>query len=435
MKLRSIVLATVGALALASTSSALAAAPAAQTKSNPRGDMTSLQNRANRIESVLNQNEGSVLAEKPYLGSDWAKRITVSGQLNVDGKWSNHRTGPQQFTTPGNSLFRGSHQSDIFLNNSQIDVDAYINSWAKAHISLTGSDPARVSDQAKNDFGNTGIELDEAYITFGDLDKYPVYATVGRQYIPFGVYTRHVITDTLTQSLSETQETAAKLGFATAFGLYGSAYDFRGQTDGVNGAGTANNNTNYRSNNFGAELGITNPNQNLPEQLGGYQMGYMFSVGYLNDMQDVDAIANVLSAAPGGGAQYRARNTDVHGVAVDGSVNSGPFSLAGHYVQALNDFDGATPNGLANSRPWAAMGVAAYDFKVMDHDTTLAVNYQQSGQTRNLGLPKRRFGANYKVGVLKDTNVEFQLLEDQNFDSAPGAEWRTEGAVRLSVDF
>ena len=117
----------------------------------------------------------------------------------------------------------------------------------------------------------------------GDLDKYPVYTTLGRQYVPFGVYDRHPIEPTLTQYLTQTQATAAKVGFALPMGVYGSAYTFRGQQ----GDNEASNNGRVNVNNFGGEVGINNS-----QNIGNFPVSYQASVGYLNDIGDTDWIAS-----------------------------------------------------------------------------------------------------------------------------------------------
>ena len=56
-------------------------------QSNSRADLSQLQAQSNTLDATLNQNEGGVLAKDAGLGTDWAKRVTISGELNVDGKW------------------------------------------------------------------------------------------------------------------------------------------------------------------------------------------------------------------------------------------------------------------------------------------------------------------------------------------------------------
>ena len=92
MKVKSIVVASAVCL-LGLGTSAFAATGAMKSNDTARADMNQLQAQSSQIEAMLNGNEGSVLAQKPYLGTDWTKRISVSGQINVDGKWRS-KNGP-----------------------------------------------------------------------------------------------------------------------------------------------------------------------------------------------------------------------------------------------------------------------------------------------------------------------------------------------------
>ncbi|MCD6055332.1 MAG: hypothetical protein K0R12_294 [Gammaproteobacteria bacterium] len=411
MKLKSIVVASaVFVLGLGASAYASTGVASASSKTDPRQDMTDLQSRSSQIEATLNQNEGSALAAKPYLGDDWTKRVVVSGELNVDAK-ARSTYGPTGTGASAISRFQDEGSSDIYLNNSQIDIDAFVNSWTQAHISLTGNDPMEQDAARYNSTGdNAPINLDEAYVTVGNLDKYPVYGTFGRQYVPFGMYDRHAIEPSLSQYLSQTQATAAKVGVAMPMGVYGSLYTFRGNTH------TATS-TDYNINDFGAEVGYANH-----VNAGSMPLGYQVSVGYLHNLADVDWISYVDSSA----------GDPTPAMSANAKLTSGPFSLAGNYVTALEDFGvGSAVNG---DSPWAFDLTGGYNFDVMGHDSNFSLTYQQSGETEALGLPKRRYGGMYTVGVLKDTSVTFMLLEDENFDNN-AEDFSTEGAVRLSVDF
>lgn len=435
MKLRKIALAASVAMALgiSSTAAVAASSPTPRT-SGGNADLNSLKQRVAKIEAVMNQNEGSVLHKDPYLGSDWAKRITVSGEILVDAVFSssNGRTnlnpaGTDPVTgasTFGNSYFNAYSGNDIYLNNSQLDVDAYVNNWTRAHISLTGNDPYLVNRRKKNLSGNNDIQLDEAYVTVGDLNMYPVYVTAGRQYIPFGHYTRHQVAQPLTALLQQTQATAAKLGFATAYGFYGSVYGFRGGHRGNL------RESNYRVGNFGADLGITDTNVTLPSGLGGMHLGYQLSVSYLNNMSDVDLVSDVLaSAAPAG---TTGNSSIVRGLSVDARIATGPFAVWGSYVTALDQFSRGPLN---NTKPAAWRAAGSYGFRLMDRDTTLSARYQQSTGTRLLGMPRLRGQLDYKVDILKDTYMTFVVFEDKNYNTQKNREYRTVGAVRLGVVF
>lgn len=405
------------------------------------------QARADQIEAALNQNEGNVLSgTSDHLADNWQNRVTVTGQLNIDGKWrtthgpSGAIFGPRSVATP--SLFQSGYYNDIYLNNSQLDIDAYVNSWTTTHISLTGRDSRLVGYRYRTDVAdNAPVNLDEAYVTIGNLNKSPLYTTIGRQYIPFGVYDRHPIEPTLTQYLTQTQATAAKLGFASSGGgVYGSLYAFRGQT--FQSDSIRFSNFHHNVNNFGGQLGArgTSEVKTMP-------LDYQLSVGYLEDLGDVDWIADPVAGGILGGDTGA---HDVPAISVDGKVRTGEFVWHGSYVQALSRFQtdlaaSAVLPGtdtllrlLNNARPWAFVFSGDYNFSVMGHDSTFSLNYQQSGDLDALGLPRIRFGGSYSLALLKDTHLTFDIFQDYNSEE-PIEDYThsaaTQADLRLSVDF
>lgn len=422
MKLKSVVVASTVCLLGLGTSSAFASA---SSKSNSRADMQKLQARSNLIEATLNQNEGSILAAKPYLANDWTKRITLSGELNVDGKWRT-KHGPTGSDDLNPSLFQSRSYTDIYLNNSQLDADITVNNWVGAHASLTGRDPIHVNERYRSAVNDDApINLDEAYITVGHLDTYPIYMTAGRKYMPFGHYDRHAIQPTLTQYLAQTQGTAVKVGAVFPMGIQTSVYAFRGDNRTTGDT--------YYVNTYGAEIGIANH-----DNVGGMPLGYQLSVGWMSNMAQSNWVASAVN-----GTGITGKNS-VSGLSIDGKLMSGPFALRANYVQTLSHFEtsgvAATEayGKLNHDRPWAYGIAGDYTFNVMDHENMFSLNFQQSGEAQGLGLPQIRYGATYSVGVAADTTVSFLLSQDHNYSRSEAItpiRNATEAAIRLSVDF
>lgn len=388
--------------------------------------MTALQQRANQMQNTLDQNNAPVLDKDSSLSKDWTKRITVSGQINVDGFFSNRQ--PLGFNSGSSSEH---NFSNIDLNDSELDVDAMINDWTHAHLALTGEEKnANLNTPRKNFSGLNDIEMDEAYVTIGNLAKAPVFGVAGRQYIPFGVYTRHSLVPSLTMLLEETQATAANIGFALPMGLYGHAYAFRGRNDAASGGRNVGN--------WGGNLGYaytSNPN-----------WGLKVDAGYLDNMSDVDQISNAMAVTGGGNGNTQSSQVDAF--AGHANLRVGPFNLIGDYVSALTSFNAANLgyNG-RGARPSAVDGTAAYNFKAFGgRKNNISLSYQQSWQSVSLAMPKNRWQATYGVGILKDTNLVFALVRDKHYDTDSGSVNGTAGtagddktaytgAVRLNVLF
>lgn len=442
----------------------------------PRGDVAALQTRANQMDDLINNGESAILTSDPSLGTQWMNRIVVSGQINVDGRISqdnyagssliSQNFADNTFNPNYGSTFNKGYSSGLALNDSELDVDAQINCWVKAHLAFTGEDNNSLVDnsdaaQAFNEYGRVEANtlmpdeqklstsdrwIDEAYITLGDMTQTPFFATVGREYVPFGHYQRHELTPDVTTALEETQGTAANLGFVTPVAngasVYGSVYALNG---------LKSYNTNYdstgvasyyadpaRIENGGADLGVVKKDQ---------QFGYGLGVSYLQNMADVNTVSNVITGyGMGTGNAIGGYSHQVPAVSAYGTFNVGPFAVDLNGVTATrhfasNDLAWTNDGGMTNTgaMPWAASAQAGYNFSTAGHDSQVYFNYGHTDEAVALALPENRYLVGYNVGLAKNTTMEFQVMYNDNYSSnhlPTGANLNTgdwEGAARLSV--
>ena len=169
----------------------------------------------------------------------WFNRVQFSGGINIDvGKWGNR-----------NGNFMGENYQRLSLNDAHLDVTANVNEWAKAFASIsyntaTINDPddatftnhvaeydAAYSNNVLDGSSNT-LQLEQAFVTIGNVDQMPVYLQVGKQFQDFSRYTLHPITESMTQVMSKTLATSIKLGFITQ-GFNGSVAAFDNPTPKV----------------------------------------------------------------------------------------------------------------------------------------------------------------------------------------------------------
>ncbi len=436
------------ALGLAGAVASMPALAAGEAGSaNSRQDVEALQARQANMDSLFNQNNDALIDQDPSLGSSWWNRIKISGILNVDGSYSDARmkdgyvnTGTITNSSVLNSFASGDH-SEFDLANSEIDIDAQINNFTRAHVSLAQRDDNDRQDELNSDDQNMTL-LDEAYVTFGDLTKSPFMGTVGRQYVPFGYYKRHQITPTVVADLSETQATAAKAGFV-AGNFVGSVYAFNGLDQrNASGAGASpfgvTSSHSDTIGNGGVDLNYVKQDQNF---------GYNVGAGYLYNMADVDLISDVITAAgnAGGVSGVEGYKDQVDAVSAHARMNMGPFGAEIDHVSALESFN-------TNDVPWGARGNKSgakpsatnlemdYNFKTKGHDSTAIVSYQRTSQAVALGEPLNRYLVGYNVGILKNTDLKFQYKHDQNYSESDGAVAGSDGSsnevdARVAVRF
>ncbi len=403
--------------------------------------MNNLQSQINTLEKNINQNNGgttsgggTALQKRLASCPNWYDAISVSGLLNVDGILSSRRADFMT-RTEGPTLihfFSDRSASDLALDNADLFVDARVNSWTKAHIGLNYQDNNNnySNDNVKSLYNSnsnrsliikpwSGSFIDEAYVTFGDFCRSPFYFRLGKQYINFGNYDRFATVPTFTQLLSQTNDTAATLGFVSN-GFYGSVYGFRGIpsiTD--NGFGTKN------INNWGANIGWTVNRRNT---------GWSLQAGYLNNMADVDYVsestdwlntANFLST--------NGYHTPVGALSFDATGRYKMIDGYIHYVTALKEFNpneiiaaDLDPNGVLikthGAEPSAIDLGLGLTSSVMNHKSRFGISYDYSWDAYNVGLygiPEARVEGTFDMMVNKNVDVGLYVYRDQNYNIKP----------------
>jgi len=439
MKLKPIV-ASMFLLGLVS-GTAFAATTTTTTTTTTQTQLDAMKAKIAKMEAVLDQNQGGTGLRT---SSDWASKIAVSGLIDVDAIYSNrtpgNRTNDLGVTTF--SRYNDQQSSDLNLGNAFLFVDSQINDWTKAHaaLDLTYDHEFGIENRSSLVLRDAhGPLLDEAYIKIANFTESPFYAKLGRQYIPFGDYDIYAVVPTLTQLLSESRKTAATVGMVDPSGFNGSLYTFRG-INRVN-RGPEGQNTSTRIENFGVNLGFANAIDN---------MGYKLGIGYLDNMADVNYIANTSlgSHTFGSAAGYTDR---VNAISVNAGMNNGPFDASINYVAALKSFNKAdlyfkNPND--DAKPWAAAVNVGYSFPIVNnHPSRVSLGYQQSGEAANIGviggglatggMPEKRYQLDYKFEVSPNTDVTFVLLHDRDYDKSDSGtdDNATTGVVRFGVKF
>jgi len=274
--------------------------------------------------------------------------------------------------------FEGVNESKFELATVELGFDARANKWASGHVLVLYEEG-----------GDDKVLIDEAYITLGNTEEFPLYLTAGRMYVPFGKFETNMISDPLTLEIAETQETALQVGFA-AQGAYGSIFAFNGDTN--EGGGDS------QIEQFGANLGY------LLEQ---DTFSLDFGVSYMNSMGDSDGLSEMLEEENLLDADY------VDGLGVYAIATIGPVSLIGEYITALDDFDGS------DSQPMAFNFEAGYSFVLAGKESTFGVAYQGTDDLADF-LPESRILTTMSVTVFPATTLSIEYAHDEDYDENEG---------------
>lgn len=372
-------------------------------------------------------------------GGNWlTNNVSVNGQVRVDAGFSDRtRMNPVNGRLGLDGLFGGSaaavalggpsavqggqSSSDLNINNANVRFELHPGNWVNGVVELTGGSGFAASAATLN---QRAIAIDEAFATIGDLTQSPFFFSAGRQYIPFGYYDDpHDLIISTTQLFSQSNQVMASLGYAQECGFRGQIYTFRGLNQTVSAT-----RTHSYINNGGIDLGWDWGD-------GSGNTGINAGIGWLLNISDTPVV-NTIQVLTNAGYNQRNGGIAAHLAGYvdqfDGKITY--FTATQRYASAAVN---PLPAALANARPAAWTVDLGYGFMAMGHENRFGVGYQQTSGAGAMGVPQRRWLADWKVNVFKSTDVEVQYTNDKDYNAASGGSATTAntGKVRLSVGF
>ena len=143
---------------------------------------------------TLPQGEGGGEAQESGGTADILSKVHLSGELAAS------LTAVQSSDSVGEKT----SSSDALLDTALLNVETEINQYVTGRLTF-------LYEEGSND---DNIALDEAVIGLQGSSSLPLYANIGRQYLPFGKYASRFISDPLPLVLGESNDTAFIAGFA-----------------------------------------------------------------------------------------------------------------------------------------------------------------------------------------------------------------------------
>ena len=292
----------------------------------------------------------------------WTERIRFNALIEAEASYADTPEGTD---------------SDLVISTVELGVDAQINDWVNGHVLV-------LYEQDATD----PPEIDEAIITIANLERSPWSLALGRQYVPFGNYDSHMVSDPLTLEIGETRETAAQLGFVKG-DFHALLYGFRGETD------------------EGLEsLGV---NLGWLHEAEGADTGYSLEVSWTSNLADSNSLRDLIERP--GPLEKR-----VAGLGLAASVSLAHWKFIGEYLGAVSAFD---PLDLAfdkrGARPQASNLEAAYLFHLFDRETFVALAWQHSRDALALELPEDRYLATLGMEIFTDISLALEYSHDRDF--------------------
>lgn len=394
--------------------------------------------------TFLNQNQGGFIQNKPDLAHYLLNHhLVLSALANLDvGMSSRHPAS--DLNTLGR--YDGKSSAAAALSETLLYMDAKIIEGLTSHVSLLYQNNRGIFQRYDQDSGlstfpnengistpqyaRSDFSIDEAFARFANFNVTPLFIEAGRFYQPFGYYEVHPLTQTLPQQLSQVRGDGAELGIATRLPDNWGNIEWVGYL--FKGAERPLRSIHRDKLGFGTQLSYRRSET---------AYGYVFDVGYLNDMNLVNFIA---TSTP-----YTNLPENMHrvgAIALDWLAYAGPFDTHLNFVSALEHFN---PNSVQytwdeGATPKAIDLGTGYRFDLFSHDSRFGVSYQHSWQASRLGLgsdiagaglPKHRVQGDYTLQLLQYLRMQLQLRYDKDYDEDRGASHRDSvtGLVRFSV--
>lgn len=332
--------------------------PSDQAEQTPKvGGVKSLEDRIKQLEDAIKRQPES---------DKWYDRIQISGLIEVEASY-----GKTDFKDPA---VGDEKTSDVDLAAVELVVDAKIAAHVDGHVMFKYEDD--------------DLFLDEGFITLAGTESFSAYLIAGRQYIPFGDFDSHFVTDPNTLVLGETNEGAVVAGYR--FG--GEMVDV---SVGVFNGSAKENGKDDIIDSFIGSIAV-NPFENM-----------MFGASYTSNLAGSDTFNTVvvdpdnLDSLVGGWSAFVSFKFLER------------FKLIGEYVGALDSFKAGEIYDAADTKErkpsaWnVELGVAIID------NLELAVRYDGSDDGGADFLPESQYGAVLNWGFFKNTNLALEYLHGE----------------------
>lgn len=162
------------------------------------------------------------------------------------------------------------------------------------------------------------MDIDQAFLTFGSTEEFPLYLQAGKMYVPFGRLDSVFVADPVVLELAESRETAALLGFESG-GLNLSAAIFNGDVATI-----------------GDDL-INNVVLAASYEVETDAFEAEFGGAWIRNIMDSDGLTGVLEDPAG--YNYAFTADDTGGANAWMTVFAGPATFIAEYIKALEEFD------------------------------------------------------------------------------------------------
>lgn len=280
-------------------------------------------------------------------------------------------------------------QAENYLSaNADLDISAQVNDWFTVYTKFSG------------DTDTQNVGFNSGFVTVGNLDKSPVYGSVGQYYLANGYYGTHLLSPSLVRILGRTKAKAFSVGYVNNNGINVSAYVHNG---------TVFKNGKTRFDQYGVNVDYNSDfpvldNDDVKVQLG---------ASYINNIASSEGISAIIGGLNNPNAVIQHYVPAVNARAV---ISYSPFDFSAEYLTATKSFS-ATDLALNSKgvRPSSYQVEGTYNFKTMAKDSYVSLNYGATKQALPIQLPKKQYGVGYGVYIYKNTVLSFEHVMKKDY--------------------
>jgi len=348
------------------------------------GGVKSLEKRVQQLEEAI---------DRPVEGERWYDRIQVSGLIEVEAFY-------QDFEDK-NDPSADAKESDVDLATIELVVDAKIAKHVDGHVLVK--------------YEEDDVFVDEGFITLTGAEAFPAYLIAGRQYIPFGSYDSHFVTDPNTLILGETNDGAVVAGYRFAdervdlsLGIFNGEIDEAGEDNEIDS--------------FVAAVTV-NP---LDFVVAG--------VSYTSNLASSDSFQEVVVDTDGSGEPGPISDLVVGWSAFVTVEFLERFRVIGEYTAALDEFEAGEIYDAGDTRKRQPKAWNIELGALLVEDLELAVRYGGSDDGADL-LPETQYGAVLNWGIWT-CNLALEYLHDEYDDTELGVDQEADTfTAQLAIEF
>lgn len=351
----------------------------------------------NKDYSLLLQNQ--FVNEQLGNVSETGARVQFSGTVEASFEADSNPFG-QVVDDAGN--FETEQKSDL-LGQAEFDLSAQVNDWVTGYIHyFSSTEPG------------SSVEMEQAFIVFGNLDRSPTYASVGREFMSSGSYSTNMVSRPLTREIGRFRANEATLGTIWE--------GFRANIFGYDNERQLTSDDSKSVDKWGAQIEYFSQMSDFFEDTFSDDWSFKAGAAYVNDLST--------------GESYDTSNVLPTSFEIDHYIPSGnvyarlgyqEWSLMGEYQHNFKAFEADELSMNSDGAKVAATNVElTYRFD-LGRPSWITANYGQTSDALALQLPQRVYGVTYGINILKNTVLSFEYLLQQDYSEddvafAPGNE-------------